>query len=56
MQIDLPIIFHFEAQLGYNNSKVFILSKYLSSVSVNPNIFDTKLIDNLKIGRVKEVA
>lgn len=56
LQIDLPMILYFRAQLGYKCSEAFILSNNPASALVNTEIIDKKLANDLRIGRVDKVA
>ena len=49
------MILCFRAQLGYESSDTFILSKNLVSVLVDIDIIDKKLVEDLENGRVIEV-
>ena len=55
LQIHLPMILCFEAQLGYKGLKALILSKNLSSALVNTKIIDNKVADDLKNYKIEEV-
>lgn len=56
LQIHLPMILCFGAQLGYEGPKTFILSKNLASVLVDTKIIDRKLADDLRSRKVEEVS
>lgn len=56
LQIHLPMILRFGAQLGYNGPKASILSKNLVLALVDTEITIKKLADDLRIGRVEEIA
>lgn len=56
MQIHLPMILRFGAQLGYKGpDDSFILSKNLASVLDKPGVIDKKLTEDLALQRVVEV-
>ena len=55
LQIHLPMILCFGAQLGYNGPETLILSKNLASALVDTEIIDKKLADDLKCRKVENV-
>lgn len=55
LQIYLPMILCFGAQLGYKGPEALILSKNLASALVDTEIIDKKLADDLKSRKVEEV-
>ena len=56
IQIHLPMILRFGAQLGYEGPNAFILSKNLASALADTEIIDKKLAEDLRCRRVKEVT
>lgn len=55
LQIHLLMILLFGAQLSYKDSEFFILSKNQALPLVNIEIIDKKLVDYLRISKMKEV-
>ncbi len=55
LQIHLPMVLRFGAELGYKGPNAFILSENLASALEYPTIIEKKLKENLASGRVTPV-